>query len=534
MRTAGPHGRSASAPRFRFAAGALAGLLFPLAGGAGAQTPKVTLAPPALYDLSESEPHQLLAADLDLDGHLDLVTATTGGMAADGRVEVRWGDGAGGFDETTELVAGHAPWAVAAGDVDGDGLGDVVAAESGTGFATVRVFRHGRARSFAAAPSLTAESFPIGIICADFDGDGARDLVVAANVGSPALTFFRGHGDATFAPGAPVAGSGGYHATRLASADLDLDGHLDLAMSHDSGCRVFRGHGDGTFSSAGSAGTSVLTEAVAAGDLDGDGLPDLATVEIYSSLLRIARGHGDGTFTTIASLATGGFPRDVAIADLTGDGRADVVVPCQSEGRLRVWCGLGSGAFAPPQLFAAPPEPMAVAAGDWDEDGLTDLAAVERNLGDTPPLSVHLQVLPDPVTYCTAMTNSQGCTPAIATSGSPSASGSASFLVTAAQVVNQKSGILLYGFASASTPFMGGTLCLASPLRRTPAQFSGGSPSGADCTGVLAYDFNERIRSGIDPALLPGIEVFCQWWYRDPPAAFAVGLSDAARFVIGP
>lgn len=142
-----------------------------------------------------------------------------------------------------------------------------------------------------------------------------------------------------------------------------------------------------------------------------------------------------------------------------------------------------------------------------------------------------------PTTYCTAKTNSQGCTPAIASSGSPSATSPAAFLITASQVINEKTGLLLYGYGQASTPFQGGTLCVAPPLVRTAPQSSGGSAlPAADCSGTYAYDFNARIQSGADPALTVGASVAAQYWYRDPadPTGFATGLSDALWFTIAP
>lgn len=137
--------------------------------------------------------------------------------------------------------------------------------------------------------------------------------------------------------------------------------------------------------------------------------------------------------------------------------------------------------------------------------------------------------------YCTAKTNSQGCLPAIAAVGSASASNATSLTISASNVINQKLGLLFYGYAPSATSFQGGTMCVANPLRRTAAQLSGGSPSGADCTGVYSYDFSARIASGIDPQLaIVGQQVNAQFWSRDPSAPFTTGLTDAVSFKICP
>jgi hypothetical protein len=96
-------------------------------------------------------------------------------------------------------------------------------------------------------------------------------------------------------------------------------------------------------------------------------------------------------------------------------------------------------------------------------------------------------------------TNSLGCVPAIHWSGYASASPGSAFSITCTNVLNQKSGLLFYGYDVNSTPFQGGTLCVQSPTVRTPIQTSGGATSGSSCSGTYALDFErldpERQRS---------------------------------------
>lgn len=139
-----------------------------------------------------------------------------------------------------------------------------------------------------------------------------------------------------------------------------------------------------------------------------------------------------------------------------------------------------------------------------------------------------------PQTYCTAKVNSEGCTPQIQFSGSPSASSAAPFSIGATQVINEKSGVLLYGLAADNLPFQGGVLCVGAPRRRTPLQLSGGSSGMTDCSGAYSFDFRSRIQSGVDSELVAGAEVFAQYWQRDPQASFGVGLTNAVAFHIAP
>jgi hypothetical protein len=141
---------------------------------------------------------------------------------------------------------------------------------------------------------------------------------------------------------------------------------------------------------------------------------------------------------------------------------------------------------------------------------------------------------PSPWVYCTAKVASPGCVPSIGWSGTPSASSASPFLVTATQIVSQKPGILIYGSLYNQLPFLGGALCIGSPILRTDLQISGGNPSGSDCTGSFAFDFNAHVDSGDDPALVAGVWVWSQYWYRDPLGSAGTGLSNALRFRILP
>ena len=136
--------------------------------------------------------------------------------------------------------------------------------------------------------------------------------------------------------------------------------------------------------------------------------------------------------------------------------------------------------------------------------------------------------------YCTAKVNSLGCTPSIGSSGFASYSNASPFLVTATNELNQKSGLLFYGTAASATPFQGGFKCVATPTIRSVVQSSGGSAVGNDCTGSYSYDFNARIQALVDPQLVPGAEIFAQYWSRDPQSLSTTNLTAGVRFTIRP
>lgn len=139
-----------------------------------------------------------------------------------------------------------------------------------------------------------------------------------------------------------------------------------------------------------------------------------------------------------------------------------------------------------------------------------------------------------PNSYCHASTSGGGCMAEVRWGGVPSESDPMPCPVYGGPVETHQIGSLVYGVSgSASIPFLGGTLCVAPPLRRTPPRLPK-SLGGSGCSGTYVFDFNARIQSGIDPTLGAGTEVCVQWFYRDPRAPGGFAHSNASRFVVRP
>lgn len=144
-------------------------------------------------------------------------------------------------------------------------------------------------------------------------------------------------------------------------------------------------------------------------------------------------------------------------------------------------------------------------------------------------------------TYCTSKAVSLQlggqCLPTISGHVGIASQGlSTPFVIDATDILNGKAGFFFYGFSGpAGFPFQGGTMCVLPPTRRTPLQFSGGSPQTVqDCTGNLTFDFNAWVQSGQDASITPGQEVHGQFWFRVPPDPFGSGLTNAIGFKFGP
>jgi probable HAF family extracellular repeat protein len=139
-----------------------------------------------------------------------------------------------------------------------------------------------------------------------------------------------------------------------------------------------------------------------------------------------------------------------------------------------------------------------------------------------------------PAPYCTAKTNSLGCTPVIGSNGFPSQAGADDFHVTASNVLNNKSGLMAWSTVQGNAPFFGGTLCIASPIDRTPFQNSGGNAGALDCSGTYTFHFSQAYVAA--HSLAPGATVRCQFWSRDPgfTPPNNIGLTDGLRFLVWP
>ena len=151
-------------------------------------------------------------------------------------------------------------------------------------------------------------------------------------------------------------------------------------------------------------------------------------------------------------------------------------------------------------------------------------------------------VQPNPgSTYCVAKVNSLGCTPTIGYVGTPKAGQISGYVISGSNVRNAKPGLMLYSVnGQNSAPFSGGTLCVATPLKRTTPLNSGGNPAPAnDCSGVYQIDFSSFAAGLLGgtplPALSnPGQVVNAQFWGRDQgfPAPNNVTLTNGLQFTL--
>jgi hypothetical protein len=242
-----------------------------------------------------------------------------------------------------------------------------------------------------------AETLSVG----DIDGDGLLEIVAAAS-DQGGFTVY--HSDATGKNWKSMKGTGlpdmlnpepedsdnaGW-ANQLMLVDINGDGKPDVLAAYYKGPRVWLGDGKGHFKSSSenlpSPVIGGLYRGLAAGDVNEDGLADFVIAndingpELY---LQQRDGSWKSTDDVMPSLQDGAL--GVALADFNNDGHLDLLVAGRKSKQqgsnygLYLLQGDGKGGFKELEATNLPPQGLsvawAVAVGDVNEDGLLDFAA---------------------------------------------------------------------------------------------------------------------------------------------------------------
>jgi len=270
-------------------------------------------------------------ADFNRDGIPDIITANFHGNSVSLMLGAGTGDAyalAAPAIYPTDVGAETSNLAV--GDLNGDGIPDVIATNPQT--SSISVFLGAANGTLGPAHDIiigtAGLSQPYSVAIGDFNGDGINDAAVADNY-SATLYIELGNGDGTFhlAPAQP--GIGGVQSFIVIAHDMNRDGKPDLIVSNRSSdsISVLLGRGDGSFDAAlvSSTGSNTGPYSLAVADFDLDGVPDVVTADYLSSTASVLLGRGDGTFDApIDAGNTGQSTYGVTAGDFNGDGKPDV------------------------------------------------------------------------------------------------------------------------------------------------------------------------------------------------------------------
>lgn len=321
------------------------------------------------------------AADVDGDGDEDLLIAELGTVTL-------WRNDAGQLTAAASVDTGaNRVEDLAVADLDQDGHADLLAVGTVLG---LQVFRGDGAGSFAPASALVPPTAPSNALAlGDLDGDGDLDLVLGTLRGQPDLVLenlLTGSAGGTQPGGdtVPPCTWAGLVVTQelstkmthdLALDDVDADGDLDVVFGHGVGelSASWRNDGSGTFTQFELFPDGWATHAVLFADLWGDAGRDLLLFGEDTTLLRRNQEGSFPSGTGNSVQLQRAHTTAAALADLNGDGALDLVTTHDFGLPTRAWFGPWPEFTGPADRILPALDMHQVLAVDLDEDGAQEL-----------------------------------------------------------------------------------------------------------------------------------------------------------------
>ncbi len=312
------------------------------------------------------------AGDLDGDGKADLVAANY----ENNSITVALSSTAGNL---VTYPVGSNPKFVKIGDLNSDGKPDLAVANRGSG--NLSIFLNNGNGSFTATPEINGMSYPSSIAIGDFNGDGKADLVVA-NSGLYNILVVSGNNDGTFNSTFNVIDSYPDRCpVSVVTGDFDKDGKIDFAVANlvSFTVNVFRNNGNGTFQrSTFAVGTCPM--AITVGDFDGDKFLDIAVANYEDNTVSVLMNNTSGGFLPSITSPVGRLPNALLAGDFNCDGKDELAVSNTGSGFLSVLSRQSSGQFSRNDL-PSDIDLSAVTIGDFNGDGKLDISSSNYWLG---------------------------------------------------------------------------------------------------------------------------------------------------------
>ena len=330
----------------------------------------------------------VLTRDVDGDGLLDIVTAS---KSADNLL-IQFQDAARVFSitqvELRPLAIDPDPSSIAAGDLNGDGLLDLVSGNL-NGF-NLSVFHQTAARTFGPETTIGDDltTAPQDVAVFDFRGDGQLDIGFVAT-GSVRVGVFTPDPDGEFGNLPSISSTAPLGPVALIAADFDGDGKVDIATGNSSGknISILTDNGSATLTSKDVSVSNSTVSDLAAVDFNGDGQLDLVVSNQFGSSVSLLEGDGALGFSVVQTRAFTAGLLDVELSgiasgDLDGDGDFDIALTrIENAGAVAdsvILLFLEDGRIEDQRLFSGfgiAVNPTAIEIADLDGDGDADVVS---------------------------------------------------------------------------------------------------------------------------------------------------------------
>ncbi|MDD4351570.1 MAG: FG-GAP-like repeat-containing protein [Candidatus Gracilibacteria bacterium] len=322
--------------------------------------------------------------DLDNDGLPDIVLGNRGKDGAQNFLYQNMGNNE--FKEYPAFGEKSMTGAINLADLDNDGDLDVLVGNNGQNY----LYRNEGKFKFTEIPLGTSMGDTFGLIPFDLNGDEVLDII-EVNFDGSGNHIYLGEKDALDRYKPLENALGTYKTSSACVADFDADGDSDVALATYGGGNMLFINSDGNLKES-----SLLQmpkgnyTSCAWGDYDNDGYPDLAFAGLEGSSVQVLRNNNGTSFTSVYNKENKNVDiMGLSWADFNNDGYLDLLTNAVSGDPSYIYLGDGEK-FVPSTFYETSSDITAIALADFDSDGDMDIVAGTSD--DNPNLILLNQV----------------------------------------------------------------------------------------------------------------------------------------------